>query len=231
MSVLLSTLRWDLLIQARYQIITVMWAVAGLYLLVFWAVPAIATDQVLAVLIFSDPALLGLTFIGALLLFEQGENTLQALVVTPIERWQYLWSKALSLALMATPPAILMAGIGHGWAFNYPLLILGTFLSSLLYTFAGIAMVARSQSLNGYIIRVALCSFPLGLPLLNLFGVTDTWLWYVIPSQATLSLLMGSFGHVPGWELLYGFGYLILWIAAMYALAQRAFERQIVGRR
>ncbi|MEL6135035.1 MAG: ABC transporter permease, partial [Bacteroidota bacterium] len=161
MRTLANTIKWDLLIQNKYQIINVLFAVTGLYLLLLWLVPALRFDELLILLVFFDPSMLGLTFIGALVLFEKGDNTLEALVVTPIKLWQYLWSKALSLTIMAVLSGILIAGMGHGWGqIDYSLFIPGVALTSILYALMGLGLVANVQTLNGYLIKVALLTIP-----------------------------------------------------------------------
>lgn len=229
MKTLSRLIRWDLTVQARYQILTALFAVMIVYLLLFWLVPGIRYDELLITLIFSDPALLGLTFIGALVLFEKGENTLDALVLTPIRDWQYIWSKALSLTLSATIAGVILAGVGHGWNYNYPVFITGLFLTSVFFILIGFVMVARVSSLNEYIIRLALLMIPVSLPLLNLFGLTDYLLWYLMPTQASLLLFQFSLGmEVLPWQMVYAYAYLLLAILMAYGLARRAYHRNII---
>jgi len=228
MKTLFSTIKWDLQLQARYNILTALWIVTGLYILLFSVLPAIHTDELISLLVFSDPALLGLTFIGALILFEKDDNTLQALVVTPIEPWQYLWSKALSLAIAALPPAILMAGFGYGWEINYLWLSLSVVLTSVLLTFFGIGLVAGAKNLNEFIIKMALWTFPIGLPLLNTFGLVESYIWYLIPTQGSLLLLEATTGSVMFWQLAYALVYLCIATFLAYKWAERSFERKIV---
>lgn len=229
MKTLAQLIRWDLIVQSRYQILTVLFAVMMVYLLLFWLVPGIKYDELLITIIFSDPALLGVTFIGALILFEKGEHTLDALVVTPIKDWQYIWSKTISLTISAAVAGILLAGIGHGWHYNYVLFISGILLTSILFVLIGFVMVARVSSLNEYVIRMALMMIPASLPLLNLFGVTDLWLWYLIPSQASILLFQFAFGTEWAiWEMIYAYVYLLLFIFLMYRLARNAYQKHII---
>ncbi|MEO0896572.1 MAG: hypothetical protein AAFY71_09255 [Bacteroidota bacterium] len=229
MKSLSNLIKWDLILQTRYQIVPALFVITGLYLLLFWLIPAIRFEELIILVIFSDPALLGLTFIGALILFEKGDNTLDALVVTPMQDWQYLWSKAISLTLVFTLAAIVIAGFSLGWGFHYPLYISTVMLTSILFIFVGIWLVAKTNSMNDYVIKVALALLPISLPLLNLFGITDTLAWYLLPSQASISLLQASFGKIlPIWELIYGYSYLLFAIGCFYALARRSYHTYIV---
>lgn len=227
MKALQTLLRWDLRVMSRYQITTAAFAVGAIYVLLFSLVPVLKLDSLLIMLIFFDPAMLGMTFIGALILFEKSDNTLQAMATTPLKPWQYIGSKATALTLIMLPVAFIMAGVGHGWQFDYGLFTGGLILSSYVYAFVGIVIVAKTQAMNEYIIRLALIFIPISLPLLNLFGIVESWIWYVIPSQASLSLFQAAFGDTPAWEMLYGFGYLIVLLPISYYLAERAYRQHL----
>ncbi|MCI4671392.1 MAG: ABC transporter permease [Bacteroidia bacterium] len=229
MKSLANLIRWDLTVQSRYQILTVLMGITSIYLLLFWLVPEIRYMELLILIIFSDPALLGLTFIGALVLFEKGERTLDAMVVTPIKDWQYIWSKAISLTISSTVVAILLALAGHGLDLNYLTFVSNLILTSLLYVLLGFILVSRSESLNEYVIKLAVILLPISLPLLNLFGLTDSLILYLIPSQASLLLFQGAFGEeIQIWEYFYSYGYLLISIAVMYFFARRAYHNHIV---
>ena len=112
---LLRTIIWDIRFALRYNIITVAIVITGLYTIIFKLIPGADITEVLVSFIFSDPTMLGFIFVGAMVLFEKDANTLQALTVTPIKPWQYLWSKAIALTLIALFCSIGMAFIGHGF--------------------------------------------------------------------------------------------------------------------
>jgi len=190
MSRLLSTIIWDLKLALKYQIVTVAIAISVLYILIFRIVPGINYTPVLITLIFTDPTSLGFIFIGAMILFEKAANTLQAVVVTPLKPWQYLWSKALSLTLISVVCSFAMAFAGHGSGFRYLYLLLAVLLSSVLFIFIGFIGVARVKSFNQYIIVIPLFMAPAILPLLNFYGVTHTYLLYLIPTQGSLLLFI-----------------------------------------
>lgn len=225
----LAAFRWDLFRQMKYNIVGVTVGVTILYLAILYFVPleGASLDLLLVVLIFNDPAALGVLFVGALVLFEQTDRTFFALAVSPLTPDAYLWSKALSLSLIAVVASSAMAVVGHGWQFYWGIFLLGLTLSSILYIFLGFVVVASCESFNQYILRVALYLLPIGLPLLNLFEFTGTYWLYLIPSQATLILLQASFISFPLGEVLYAIVYLSLWTAVAYWLARGAYLKMI----
>jgi hypothetical protein len=57
-----------------------------------------------------------------------------------------------------------------------------------------------------------------------------TPIFYVWPTQASFILFNGVFhaSQLEPWEIVYGIGYQILWIAIFYILAKKTFYKQIV---
>lgn len=227
MKKLLTALRWDFIRQMRYNIIGIMLVVTALYVGMLYFMPAEYKDVLLIFLIFNDPTALGMIFIGSLILFEKGDGTLHALVVTPLEKSAYLLSKAISLSTIALGASLLMALLVHGWSTNIGYLLLGVGLTSMLFVFIGIIAVAGCRSFNQYLLRIVVYMVPLSLPLLNFMGITDTYWWYVFPTQGTLLLLEASFGTVPFWKIMYSILCLMIWALATYFIALRVFKKDI----
>lgn len=228
MKKLLSTVGWDLRLAVKYNIVAVALLVTAVYTVLFRMLSFNYKDDFLIILIFSDPVMLGFVFIGVLVLFEKGANTLQAVVVTPLRAWQYLWSKTISLTLIATACSFVLALVGHGWKLNYVYLALAVLLSSALFVLIGFVGVARVSTFNQYIIIVPLFLAPMALPFLNFFEVTNTYWFYLIPSQASLILFRATFksGETP--EIAYAVLYLGMWLASAYFVARKSFAVHIV---
>lgn len=227
MEKLLKALRWDFIRQGRYNIIGIMAIVTALYVGFLYFLPMADKSPLMIFLIFNDPTALGMIFIGSLVLFEKSDGTLQALVVTPLEHWQYILSKAISLTVIAIISSILIALFTHGWETNLLYLISGVGLTSLIFIFLGLIVVAGCTSFNQYMVRLVLYFIPLSLPLLNFIGITDTLIWYLFPTQATLLLLEASFYTLPGWKIAYAFVCLLFWTVLSYRFALSTFKKDI----
>ncbi|HYJ84999.1 MAG TPA: ABC transporter permease [Pyrinomonadaceae bacterium] len=228
MKKLLSTVMWDLTLAVKYNIVAAALLVTVVYTVLFKTFSFIHVDDILIILILSDPVMLGFVFIGVLVLFEKGANTLQAVVVTPLKAWQYLWSKTISLTLIAAACSFVMAVVGHGWKFNYLYLALAVLLSSALFVMLGFIGVARVSTFNQYIIIIPLFLTPMVLPFLNFFGVTDTYWFYLIPTQASLILFRAAFKNGSTLEIAYAVVYLGVCSALAYSLARKSFEVHII---
>lgn len=226
MNQLLHNIKWDFLLQQRYSIVTASFLVTFLYVVAFLSLPSM-DEEILIAIIFSDPAGLGMIFIGGLYLFEKTENTLQAVVVMPQPDWHYLASKVFTLTFLAIVCSAIMAVAGYGWNFNYAYFAFGIGGSASLFTFLGFTLVAYCRTFNEYIMKMAGTMLPVILPFLNLFNVTDTLWWYVVPVQASLLLLQRAFGiSLTGWQTAYAVFYLLLWNYLAYRWAMRAYLQQ-----
>lgn len=224
--ILARAVLWDLRLQVRYQIVTVAVVVTALYGLLFQAVPAARDDAVVVLLVFADPTTIGFLFIGVLVLFEKGSETLYAVVVTPLSPGQYLWSKALSLTAIALPCGVFIAVVGEGAAIRPLPLLLGVALTSLGLVFIGFVAVARVRSVNEYLLIVPLYLVPATLPLVALSGF-ESPLLYIFPTYGTVLLLEASVSTVPVWQQLYSVLILAVTVALSYRWALTTFARHV----
>ena len=213
-------LRWDQLLLFRYNILPAALFAAMAYLLALTQLPSYAgSEKWIAFLIFSDPTALGFIFIGAMVLFEKDNGTLQVLRVCPLQAWQYLGAKALSLTLLAVPITLVMAWAGRLENLNWLMLITAVVLSSLFFVLVGFISVSRTKTLNQYILIVPWVLIPLFLPVLDYFDVYSNPLFYLLPTHASLLLFRASIGTISIFDLVYALLYLPICIWGVYRLA------------
>lgn len=229
MKKLKNILLWDLRLLIRYRILNIAIIVAIAYSIMFKGASAYLSDSLVIMLIFSDPAMLGFMFIGALVLFEKSAQTLSAITVTPLKVWQYLWSKIAALTILALPCSITMALTGLEGQIQWHWLLLGVILSSVLFTLLGFIGVLRVDTLNQYLIVIPLFLIPLCVPLLSWFNITREFcLYYAIPTQASLLLFKAANGgSVTNWQLLYALVYLFASIGVAYYHAHQTYLKYI----
>lgn len=202
---------------------------AALVLLLRW-VPGPYVGWLMPALVLTNMQVNTFYFIGGLVLLEKGEGSLEALVVTPLRRGEYLASKVLTLAFMSLAEALAIVALGYGLGFNVVALAAGVALTAALYCLYGFLVVARYDSINEYLFPSMVYTSVLSLPLLDYFGIWETPLVYLHPVQAPLVLLEAAFRPVAAWEVAYGVLYGGLWVGTMGVLAVRAFGRFVVAR-
>ena len=229
---LIRLIELDFILITRNRILAVAAFVTFLYVLIIQVLPEESFTMVLTLLIFSDPVMLGFMFIGAMVLFEKSSNTLQALSVTPVRAGEYLLSKGISLTAVALAASLIMTVAGAGLAFSPLLLAAAVIFSSLLFIFAGFAGVSRVRTFNQYFIVIPIFMIPACLPFLNYFSVTDTWLWYIVPTQASLILFLSAFEGTAAFsaaDMVYALIYLPAAVIASYIIAVRAYFRTLIS--
>jgi len=236
MSNLKNMLRWEFTLLSRYKIIHISILSVILYFLTTQAVPDMNQPIFHTMLLFFDPAIIGIMFIGALVLFEKSENVLQALVIVPMKVDDYLLSKITSLTILSVISAaifISLLNIFSSVDFNILFLAISIILTSVLLILLGFILVSRVKSINEYLLAMVFAF--LGLlfpPMLHLYGLYENIIFYLWPTQASFTLFTGVFNaaNLELWEIVYGIIYQIIWIGLLYFLAKKAFYKHIVSK-
>ena len=234
MSNIKNMMKWEFILLKRYYIIHISILSVILYFLSTQAIPDMNNSKFHTMLLFFDPATIGLMFIGALVLFEKSENILQALVVTPMKVNDYILSKVFSLTILSIISASVFMGLLSVFGdveFDILYLALGIILSSVMLILIGFIIVSRMSSINEYLLGMAMAFLGLTFPpMLNISGLYENVIFYLWPTHASLTLFKGVFfaSGLESWEIAYGIGYQIFWIALLYFLAKKAFHKYIV---
>jgi len=218
---------WQIKLLAKYQILTIAFVIAAGYTVAIKLLPVLQIDKVYLTMIFSDPTMLGFIFIGAMILFEKGDNTLEAQAVTPMRTSHYLWSKAIALLVPALIGSLAMIIAARGVHFRPIPFIACVVLSSLIFTFIGLAGAIKVRTLNQYIILIPLFLPPMCLPLINFYGLTNLSIFWVIPTHSTLYLLEQTVSHVFNFKEILNLLYLGLWTYLAYAYANYNFKKSL----
>ena len=141
---------WDIKLQAKYGFYLLYGILTVLYIVILFMLPEIIREKVASLLIFSDPAAMGLFFMGAIILLEKSQSIPCAFVVSPIDETEYIISKVASLCVIALIVAtILEISVETS---NLPYMLLGTMLSSIIFTLLGIIIATKITSLNQFIL-------------------------------------------------------------------------------
>lgn len=229
MTQLKTMLKWDVILQSRYKIIHLSILSVIVYYMSLVAIPSLNTTEFKTLYLIMDPTLIGIMFVGALVLFEKTENTLQALTVTPMETRTYFLSKIISLTILSVVSGFLFVFLSHGIDFHYFYMIAGIVLTSIFLILLGFLLVARCRSINEYLALMMIAFLLLFVPpLIDLSGIYENVVFYLWPSQASFLLFNGVFGAISLYDTIYALAYLVIWIVGCYILAKKAFYTHIV---
>ncbi|KYK30132.1 hypothetical protein AYK20_09300 [Thermoplasmatales archaeon SG8-52-1] len=234
MSNIKNMLKWEFTLLSRYKIIHISILSVILYFLTTQAIPDMNIPVFHTMLLFFDPAVIGIMFIGALVLFEKSENVLQALVITPMKTDDYLLSKITSLTILSIISAtifLVLLNVFGEIDFNILFAASGIILTSILLILLGFILVSRVNSINEYLLAMMIAFLGLTFPpMLHLSGLYENVIFYLWPTQASFTLFTGVFNasSLELWEIAYGVIYQAIWIVILYLLAKKAFYKNIV---
>ena len=164
---------WDMRFQAKYGFYLLYGLLTVLYIVILFALPQAWRGSAAALLIFSDPAAMGLFFMGAIVLLEKSQRVPCAFAAAPLHAMEYVISKTASLCLISLIVAAILAlaaGLPH-----LPQVLLGTALSGILFTLLGMILATKITSLNQFILFTVPVEIACFVPaVLHLFQLLPT---------------------------------------------------------
>ena len=166
--------RLELLLQRRSFILpatVVSTAVICGFVLLLPARPP--APRVTAFFVFMDPATIGLSFVGAMVLMEKAQGTLDALAVTPPRPTAYVAAKATFLTVLTFASGLVVVSVATRGDFDVARQLLALALCSGVAVILGLACVARAASMNHLVMTLLWVSTVLYLPLLAHFGIVS----------------------------------------------------------
>ena len=177
-------------VQARYGFYFLYAVLTVVYGMVLYALPEGWREKAAAILIFSDPASMGLFFMGAIVLLEKSQRTPWAFAASPVRPMEYVIGKVGSLSAVSLAVAAVLAltaGVG-----NLPMVLLGTAMAGGMFTLSGIVVAAKISSLNQFILWTVPVEVVGFVPaVLHLFGITPDWLRYY-PVNVCMEMVSGA---------------------------------------
>lgn len=211
-------LKGDLFFLARYGLFIVYAVFIAVYLIILHYLPGETGTFVMKLLVFSDPAAMGLFFMGAVVLLEKSQRVNCSLAVSPVTISEYITSKAIAFLIAGLVVGIIIA-FGSGRSLGIAAL-LGVAGGSLLFSMGGLFVASKTRSLNQFII----CSLPIEIfvsapGFLFAFGKISSPLWLVHPGIAAMNLLFKENDII---QLLISLTSLVVWNAIVFSITKKA---------
>ena len=107
-------------------------------------------DTVISICVYSDPAAMGMFFMGALILLEKSQRVTNSIAISPVTVEEYILGKILSIAIVSVVVGLVLMSQGN--TENYFLSSIGIFAGSMIFSLCGIIVGAKIASLNQYIV-------------------------------------------------------------------------------
>lgn len=181
--------RGDIHFQWKYGFYFIYFVLTVIYVFGITALPDNWKHNAAAIMIYSDPAAMGLFFMGAIVLLEKSQKVLHAIAISPAKVSDYILAKVFSLMFISCVVALIL-GIAAGNK-NLSGIIIGTALTSSIFTMLGIMAATKIANLNQFLIVIMpieiLCFVP---PIAGLFTDLPEILRF-FPFMACMNLITG----------------------------------------
>jgi len=214
-----SLVKADIRFQYRYGFYFLYLLFSILYVGVLFALPAAWRTDAAILMIYTDPAAMGLFFMGAIVLFEKSEHVLDSIAVSPAQPWEYVTGKLVSIGLISMLVALAI-GIPAGVIVHPARFLCGVFLCSCMFSSLGLVIACKVSSLNGFILATVPAEIVVVVPAV-------IWLFWdagriamLHPGVAGLAFLTRESGAAA---LLI----LLVWTAAFVLMAVRSAKRML----
>jgi len=210
----------DMRFQRKYGFYLLYAIFSVLYLALLYALPGSWQKAAALLLIFTDPAAMGLYFMGSIVLLERSERVLQSLAISPMRPMEYVQSKLITLGIISTMVALFLC-FGSSLPFHALYFPIGVFLGSCIFSSAGLVMATRCRSLNSFILLTIPAELLISLPgMAYLFGFSPVW--SLLHPGACIAELLANGPHV-----VFALAILLVWAALMMKIAEHAVGRML----
>jgi fluoroquinolone transport system permease protein len=231
MNRLLSTLRWDMVIQYRHG-----FYFASAFFVVVWVAllsqlpPDSGLDlaRLIPALMLLNLIITTFYYMGALVLLEKADGALVGMVVSPLRDYEYLAAKTGSLTLLGLAESLLIVVAVARSPLNWGFLVGGATLLGCFYTLIGFVAIVGYDSINEYLMPSVPFVILLILPVIDHLGLWQSPLFYLHPVQPMLVLMRGAFAALEPWEVVYGSVGSLAWLGIALYSAQRRFDHFVV---
>ncbi len=176
--------------QYKYGFYLLYLFLAAIYSLIIILLPDSWKTTTVALIVFFDPAEVGLYFMGGILLLEKSQRLPGAIAVSPIRATEYVAANVTAMTLIAIIAGLIIGTLGG--AANMGGLILGTILCAVLFTMIGIAIATVISDLNQFVLATLPVILILQItPMVYLFNRSNAVL-KAFPTAAILDLMTGT---------------------------------------
>ncbi len=209
-------IRGDIHFQWKYGFYFIYFILTLLYVCAIAALPEHWKKDIAAIMIYSDPAAMGL-FLWGDCSFGKSQKVLNAMVVSPVKISEYILSKTIALIAISTIIALILGLVSGS---NHLLgIAVGTALTSAIFTMLGIIAATKISNLNQFLIVIMpieiVCFVP---PIVGLF-VKLPDIFCLFPFVACMNLITGK-SSLLSFDMILVFATLII----LYMVARHTVE-------
>lgn len=222
---LMGALRSDIRFQYKHGFYTVYTFITVLYIIIMQKIPSgLLKDYASALIVFSDPAMLGFFFIGGIIMLEKQQGIIDYLAVTPLSPQEFIMSKVATLGLLSIGASVLITLTTHNNGVNWLILVAATAVVSIFFTLYGFLVAAGCRTINQYFLRMIPILLLTIVPCFAVIGFPYSWVFNVLPNVAGLKLTIGAFLGISWQETLFYLTVICVWDWVIYTVTVKVHE-------
>lgn len=217
---LLAVIKGDIRFQWKYGFYYIYILLVILYLGILSLLSGDVKEIVGHIMVYSDPAAMGMFFMGAIVLLEKSQRVLNSIAVSPVSPMEYILGKMCSIGFISLLVAlILLNSIGIE---NLAMAVWGIVSASFVFTLCGIIVGTKINSLTGYIVG----TLPFEIigflpPIAKRLELLNDNAWILLhPGCAQMQLLEGNIEN-----LAVSLTSSILWVIILLMIAKKCVEK------
>lgn len=226
---LLGAIKSDITFQFKQGFYIIYLVISLAYIVALSWVPNEAVLKlVLPLIVFSDPSILGLFFIGGIIMLEKLQGVISCVVVTPLRMSEYIFAKVISLAMISVLAGVMITITTYHGPVQWLLMVTALILTSVFFTLCGFYVCAKCSTINQYLMKTIPIMMLMTLPCFSLIGFKYSELFIIFPSVAALKLLLGAFYGMNIFEALFISIYLVIVNYFALKYVKTIFEKYVV---
>lgn len=217
----LNLMLGDIRFQIKYGFYLLYAFFTLLYVAILCLLPSGWKQDAAPLIIFSDPALLGMIFTGVIVLFEKSERVINSIAVSPVKAGEYMVSKAVTLGLISLATGVTLGVTSGGIEFPFRF-VSGLFLGSCIFTWTGLLVTTKIDTLNRYVIYIIPLSAVVTVPVIIYRFFNAHPLWLIHPGVATFELL----NNYADYDFIAAIS-IAAWLPTIYVITKRQFSKML----
>lgn len=220
-----NVLKGDIMFQWKYGFYFLYFIMVILYFIFLSLLSGTVKHTVAAICIYSDPAAMGMFFMGAIILLEKSQRIVSSLAVSPLKAAEYVGGKVISIAFISVVVGLLI--VTQGKTESYFLTTLGIFAGSVIFSLCGVIVGTKISTINQYIVGTLPFEIIGFLPvIIYRIGIFPKQSWYLLhPGCAVMDFIDGTSEHI-----LLCFVSILFWILFLYGIAIRCVRKMFAER-
>lgn len=146
----INVMKGDIMFQWKYGFYTLYFLIILIYSVLFSFFGGDVKNTIVSICVYSDPAAMGMFFMGAMILLEKSQKITNSQAVSPMNTREYILGKILSIGLISEIVGVVLMSFGE--TKSMILCVLAILGGSVIFSLCGIIVGTKIHSLNQYII-------------------------------------------------------------------------------